>query len=149
MVEREVATVAFYDEEKKVLLQDRKSISKFGEEWGFFGGSLEEGETPTEAVIREIQEELGYELQTFEMFKHYQGTTPTGISFIEHVYLAPFPGFNKLTQTEGDNMELFTIEKAKTLKILPTYQDILQDLQEHFMTKEEKKEMNKEIKSVG
>ena len=43
MKTRTVALIIFYDENKKILLQDRKTISKWGEEWGFFGGGLVKG----------------------------------------------------------------------------------------------------------
>ena len=38
---RNVAVVIFYDGDGKILLQDRKSISSSGEEWGLFGGGIE------------------------------------------------------------------------------------------------------------
>ena len=46
MFKRRVAVIIFYDEKKRILLQDRRGISKFGEEWAIFGGSAEEDETP-------------------------------------------------------------------------------------------------------
>ena len=49
MAGRKVALIVFYDKENKILLQDRRKISKRGEEWGFFGGGIEEGETPKQA----------------------------------------------------------------------------------------------------
>lgn len=49
MKTRNVALIIFYDENKRILLQDRLNISKYGEEWGFFGGEIKEGETPEEA----------------------------------------------------------------------------------------------------
>jgi 8-oxo-dGTP diphosphatase len=42
--------------EDKILLMHRKKEGR--EYWVFPGGSVEEGETPEEAVIREIMEEL-------------------------------------------------------------------------------------------
>ncbi len=55
---RDVALIIFYDKEKRILLQNRKGISKVGEEWGFFGGHIEKEETPEKALTREVKEEL-------------------------------------------------------------------------------------------
>ncbi len=46
----------------KILFQDRKSISKTGEEWWFFGWSIEQWETHKEAAIRELKEELDFDV---------------------------------------------------------------------------------------
>ena len=35
-----ITTIVFYNEDKKILFQDRRDRSKYGEEWGFFGGLL-------------------------------------------------------------------------------------------------------------
>ncbi|MCB9805779.1 NUDIX hydrolase [Candidatus Nomurabacteria bacterium] len=45
---------------KEILIQDRKGYKK--PDWGYFGGSIEEGETPIKAMIRETKEELDLDL---------------------------------------------------------------------------------------
>lgn len=132
MADREVSTVVFYDEQNRILLQDRRRIGKFGEEWGFFGGSIEKGENPRQTVIREINEELEYELENPEFFKSYNTILPTGISGVEHVHLAKFPGYDRLVQREGDGMRLFKIPEARRLKLLEMYHHILDDLELHL-----------------
>ena len=44
MIKRKVSVILFHDKEGNILLQDRRSTSKHGEEFGFFGGKIEEGE---------------------------------------------------------------------------------------------------------
>jgi len=46
--------------EWKVFIQDRRGHKK--PDWGYFGGGIEEGETPLEAVIRETKEELSIDI---------------------------------------------------------------------------------------
>jgi len=132
MHDRLVSTVAFYDKDHRILLQNREGISKFGEEWGFFGGSIETGENPGEALVREIQEELEYKITDFKFFIKYIGILPRNILAVEYLHIAPFPGFEVLTQKEGNYCRLFTIEEARKLKILPIYNQMLDDLEGYF-----------------
>ena len=59
--------------EGKILLQlrDDKPNLPYPGCWGTFGGQIEEGETPEEAIGREIKEELNYELRDFEFFGNF------------------------------------------------------------------------------
>ena len=60
--------------EDRVLLQLRDDIPDipWPGMWGTFGGQIEVGETPLEAIKREIREELSYEIPEPEYF----GTFP-------------------------------------------------------------------------
>jgi 8-oxo-dGTP diphosphatase len=42
----------------KILIGQRKAADRHGLKWEFPGGKLERGETPREALIRELKEEL-------------------------------------------------------------------------------------------
>jgi 8-oxo-dGTP pyrophosphatase MutT (NUDIX family) len=47
-------------------LRDREPSIVYPGHWGFFGGQVEPGETPGEAIHREIREELGVDLQGWQ-----------------------------------------------------------------------------------
>lgn len=64
-------------ENGKVLLVQQKDQSAYGL-WGFPGGHLEPGETSQEAVVREIQEELGAVLMQVKPFKVARIERPSG-----------------------------------------------------------------------
>jgi 8-oxo-dGTP diphosphatase len=48
----------------KVLIAKRRAGDKLGGKWEFPGGKVDEGETPEEALKRELLEELGIETET-------------------------------------------------------------------------------------
>lgn len=123
-MKRSVSLLVPYTADLKILLQDRKSISKFGEEWGYFGGGIEENETPLDAVIRETEEELGLTLEkehfTFIGEDVLSGITPQRIEAIldRKFYAVNFEKIeNRIIVSEGDGMKLFTITEAKQLNM--------------------------------
>ena len=91
---------------KRVLVQDRRDYKP--PPWGFFGGKIELGETPLEALLREAEEELTLTLQPEEL--RYVGTFSGRYGDLEltlHTFLWPFDGdLSLFVQHEGAGMEL-------------------------------------------
>lgn len=56
-----VSAVALVDPDGRVLLAQRPEGKSMAGLWEFPGGKIEQGETPEEALIRELHEELGIE----------------------------------------------------------------------------------------
>lgn len=73
----------------QVLLCQRKEGALAGK-WEFPGGKIENGETPEECLVREIQEELGITIQVKDIFQavhsHYEHGDFLVISYLaKHV----------------------------------------------------------------
>jgi 8-oxo-dGTP pyrophosphatase MutT (NUDIX family) len=62
-----------YNHQGQLFIQDRTNYKL--PPWGFFGGSIESGETPIEAVIREAKEELDLDLAATDLINI--GNLPT------------------------------------------------------------------------
>ncbi len=54
-----VSAVALVDADGRVLLAQRPAGKAMAGLWEFPGGKIEEGETPEQALVRELKEELG------------------------------------------------------------------------------------------
>lgn len=67
MTEKPIITVvacALIDPDDRILLAQRPAGKSMAGLWEFPGGKIEPGETPEEALIRELHEELGIETKT-------------------------------------------------------------------------------------
>ena len=58
-----LVVAALIEADGKLLVCQRRRTDSFGLIWEFPGGKLEPGETPAQALARELQEELGVEAQ--------------------------------------------------------------------------------------
>lgn len=119
---RSVALAVFYTQDKRILLQDRHSISKAGEEWGWFGGGLEPGETPEQALIREIKEELTIDIVDPKPIGQdkIEFTDPSGHHWqvSRNFFAVPLePYQDAFDQKEGNAMCLYTLNEAENLTL--------------------------------
>jgi len=116
---RDVVLILLIDEEGRFLLQHRDDTAPtYPGYWGFFGGSIEDGETPLEAIRREAWEELRYTpagtnpVLTID-YKNFK----TGRSGRKFYFTELCPDKDALQLYEGQNMGWFTLPEAQKLKI--------------------------------
>lgn len=99
----------FYND-KQILLQDRKIIKKIGRPYGFFGRTIEHGETPEQALKREMMEELTLDIDNFVLLKKI--ARPYADRAIEwYLYVAPMPDLSKIEVHERE-LFLTTLNEA-------------------------------------
>lgn len=125
----EVVLLAFTDN-GKVLLNRRADADS--EMWEFIGGGLENGETPYDAIKREILEEVGYTLSQEKDGLKFVGD----LSFEDyrivakvHFFTAKFPGiehFSDSDETFVVDLKLFSLDEALKLTLLPITREIIE-----------------------
>lgn len=130
MKERKIAMILFYDKGGKIILQDRRKRSKWGEEFGFFGGKVEDGENVEEALKREIKEELDFDLEKFELFDHFkQNLVDINILADRYIFLSEMPDLDKVHCKEGE-IFITSFEEAFKLNLVPGDKEILERIYE-------------------
>jgi len=118
MKEKQVACVVFYDEDYNIAVQERGSISKTGEVYGFWGGEIESGETKEKAITRELKEELGYVPKNIEywgLFSYIsQEAGPwQGYNILQHIFLSPITQrLLNVKVREGDGIKAISLKKT-------------------------------------
>ncbi|GAA6619697.1 NUDIX hydrolase [Scytonema sp. NUACC26] len=108
---KQVAIAILYRDNKFLMqLRDNKPNLLYPGHWAFFGGHIEPGETPEEAVQREILEEIGYTLPpTFSKFGCYSDEIA-----LRHVFHAPLlVELDRLVLNEGWDMGLVAPEYVR------------------------------------
>jgi 8-oxo-dGTP diphosphatase len=67
---------------KQILVGQRRRGDRHAYKWEFPGGKVEPGETPKEALVRELREELAIESQVGEEIARYRHDYPNGSSVV-------------------------------------------------------------------
>jgi len=129
---RNIAVILLYNEDKKILLQHRsEDAERLPGYWAFFGGGINDSETPEKAVKRESLEELDYHLENPKLVmtqnfngKHHDGT--------KYVYMEKFNSEKKIILGEGQGLGWYNLEKMKDLKIVDHDQVVLEYIKDKF-----------------
>jgi 8-oxo-dGTP pyrophosphatase MutT (NUDIX family) len=106
----------------EVLLQLRDEEPEAGK-WVLFGGGIKDGETAEAALIREIKEELDYQIKSARFFKEYEDR---GVCQLIYVLDEPVE-IESLKLGEGSAMKFFTFNELQTLNIGFNFKQILFD----------------------
>ncbi len=138
---RRVALFVLKNDRGEVLLQLRDEAAPTAPGfWAFFGGAIEKGESPEEAVKREAEEELGIKLSGLKLFKRYLFRHEDGLQE-KFVFTAPLTfSVEELRERlrEGEGLGLYSLESASSIKMTDNDKKILKDVFTYFRHEEKK-----------
>jgi 8-oxo-dGTP diphosphatase len=115
----EIAHVLLFDRAGRLLiyLRDNNPAIPFPNHWDLFGGHLEPGETPEQALLREVKEELGIELKSWQPFRKFNCTEGDVYPNIKHVFWAvTCYTAAELILREGQELRSITMAERKEIR---------------------------------
>ena len=120
MEQKREAVKAVIHSNGKILLQlrDKKPNIFYPGVWGLFGGSVDNGEKPIDALKRELLEEIGLDIKGAKfLFKwdHYIYNS------VLHFFSVPLTvELTSLSLNEGQAMEFFSIDHTSRISMEPS-----------------------------
>lgn len=127
---KKIAAVILENDEKEILLylRDNKPDIPFPHHWDLFGGHVEEDETPEQALVREVKEELGLNLVEYKFFKKYECLEGDVSPNIKYVYTGRINlPVNKLTLLEGERLQFFPRDEIVNVKFANILKSIVME----------------------
>ncbi|HPT20617.1 MAG TPA: NUDIX domain-containing protein [Bacteroidales bacterium] len=127
---KEIAEIIFENDKGEILLylRDNKPDIPFPDYWDLIGGHLEEGETPEEALVREVKEELNIDLVEYTFYKRYECLTGDAYPNIKYVYSGHINlPIEEITLLEGDHPQFFTRDEIPNVKFANILKSIVMD----------------------
>jgi|GEM_PF-810754 len=129
-----VSIILFYDKSGNIIIQDRKQISKHGEEYGFFGGHKENNETPKEVISRELKEELNLEINSLANLRFFQKFVfeKDGNKIERDVFLAEIDENFENTKSNEGKIYKTNFKEVYSLKMPFGDKEILKEIQKNL-----------------
>lgn len=117
----------------RLLLLRRHHDKPQGGTWGVPGGKLEPQETPKEAVIREIQEEIGVDISQDVSYINTLYVALPHVSFAFHMFYKQCDTFPELVLALEENVEArwVTLNEALMLPLVKAGKEALELFQMH------------------
>lgn len=119
-----VACIVLYDGGGRFLLQHRDDdCENLPGYWGFFGGSVEPGESVEQALRRESQEELSHTPEAYSLFATVERRHAT-----LHLFVERCEDKSHLRLGEGQGWGWYALEEMKGLKMRESDRVVLRKL---------------------
>ena len=123
-----VAAAVIREEDRVFAAQRGYGRAKDG--WEFPGGKIEPGETPEQALVREIREELGAEITVGEKLTQVEWDYPDFHLSMGCYWCAAAPG--SLILREHEAARWLRPDELDTVDWLPADREAVAALKEHF-----------------
>lgn len=127
---KEIAAIILENDKGEFLLylRDNKPGIPFPAHWDLIGGHVEEGETPEEALVREVKEELDIDLKEYTFYKKFECLTGDAYENIKYIYSARINlPIKEITLLEGVRPQYFSREEIPDVKFANILKSIVME----------------------
>lgn len=124
----EVAAGILLDQSGRFLLGQRPEGKPYAGYWEVPGGKIENGETVFEALKRELQEELGIEIQSSEELMLLEHDYPHAYVRLHASVIRDWVGVPRECEGQVLSWELLSAEKPSVAPLLPAAWPMLERL---------------------
>lgn len=111
-----------------VLRENISNITNPGR-WGLIGGGIKDGETPLEALEREVKEESNIEIHDIEYLMSrdiVQKLKGKDIPIVGHLFVAnTHYDIDEIKVYEGEKAQYFTLDEIKREDLVPALKEII------------------------
>jgi len=121
-----VAAAVLFDTAGRVLIAQRPEGKHMSGYWEFPGGKLDGGETPPQALARELREEIGVELRRCHRLVQLRHDYGDRLVELEVFVVDEFRG--EPTGLEGQGLQWVAIAQLSRQRLLPANQPIVEAL---------------------
>ena len=110
LTKRHGCSILFVNEQRQVLLFLRDDLPHipYPNTWDVPGGHVEEAETPAQCIVREMKEEIGLDLEGFELFSVKDFSDRIEHTFWKSANLH----IDEISLQEGQRLRWFSEEEA-------------------------------------
>lgn len=127
---KKIAAIILENDKGEFLLylRDNKPTIPFPDHWDLIGGHVEEGETPEQALVREVKEELGIDLKDYKFFRVYECLTGDAYENIKYIYTGRINiPIERITLYEGVEARYFLRDEIPHVKFANILKEIMID----------------------
>jgi 8-oxo-dGTP diphosphatase len=127
---KEIAAIILENDKGEFLLylRDNKPDIPFPDYWDLIGGHVEEGETPEQALVREVKEELDIDLKEYTFYKRYVCLTGDAYENTKYNYTGKINvPIEEITLLEGVRPQFFSKEEIPDVKFANILKTIVMD----------------------